>query len=138
MTVPKPAMATRSTWWATSVAATVAVKPVPVEVGAEAAVGRPVDQLGRRPVLLGQVERGAGPVGEDDGDRETRLEHGPQDRPGTRDKDRETHAANLVGTLFRSGRPCRTLARICGRRSAPRRQLQFVGLADKVNAETVV
>ena len=27
ITVPKPAMATRSTWWATSVAATVAVKP---------------------------------------------------------------------------------------------------------------
>ena len=27
MTVPKPAMATRSTWWATSVAATVAVNP---------------------------------------------------------------------------------------------------------------
>ena len=88
-------MATRSTWWATSVAATVAVKPVPVELRAEAAVGARSTSSAAAPVLLGQREGGAGPVGEDDGDREAGLEHGLQDRPGTRDKNREAHHANL-------------------------------------------
>jgi hypothetical protein len=45
-----------------------------------------------------QLETGAGAVGQGCGDGETSLEHGPKDRPGTRDKDGETHDANLVGT----------------------------------------
>ena len=93
MTVPKPAMATRSTWWATSVAATVAVNPARSKSGPKPPKACPVDQLGGRPVLLGQVERGAGPVREDGGDREPGLEHGLQDRPGTRDENREAHRA---------------------------------------------
>jgi hypothetical protein len=49
-------------------------------------------------VLLGQREPGAGPVRQDNGDREVHREHGLQDRPGTRDKDCEAHLVNVAGT----------------------------------------
>ena len=71
---------------------------VPVELRAEAPVGPPVDQLRGNAALVGQCQAGAGPVREDDADRETGLEHRLEDRPGTRDKDREAHTANLVGS----------------------------------------
>jgi len=69
---------------------------VAVEVGPEASVERPVDELGRRAMLLGQGEGGTGPVGQDDTDRKSCLQHRPQDRAGTRDENRETHGLNLV------------------------------------------
>ena len=69
-----------------------------VKVGPEAPEGRPIDQFRRGAVLLGQAEAGAGTVRKDGGDGEPGLEHRLQNRPGTRDKDREAHPANLVGT----------------------------------------
>ena len=78
---------------------------VPVEFRPEATVPGPVDQLGGGTLLLGQGEGGTGPVRQDDADREARLEHRPQDRPGTRDKDREAHGVNLMrGRLTPGGR----------------------------------
>ena len=74
-------------------------EPRPVEVGAEAAVGLAVDELGGGAVLLGQREAGAGPVGQDDRDGEAGAEHRLEDRPGTRDKDREAHVRQSSGNL---------------------------------------
>ena len=71
---------------------------VPIEVGTEAAEAGPVDQLGSGSVLPGQLEARTGPVRKHGADGQARLEHRPQDRPGTRDKDREAHPVNLVGT----------------------------------------
>ena len=69
---------------------------VPVELRTEAAIGVPVHQLRRDPVLLGQPEGRAGPVGEDDTDRQAIRDHRLQNRPGTRDENREAHALNLT------------------------------------------
>ena len=78
---------------------------LPVEVGAEAAVGGPVDQLGGDAVLLGQPRAAQGRSERTDGDREPAVEHGPQDRPGTRDEDRETHGVNLMRGRLTLGGP---------------------------------
>ncbi len=85
---------------------------VPVEFRAEAAIEAPVDELGGRAVRLGEGERGAGAIREDGRDRQPRLEHGLQDRPGTRDKDSEAHGCNLMRGRLSPGWPQH---RICSR-----------------------
>ena len=81
------------------VAATVAVKPSRSKSTSEAPVAAPVDQLGGGAVLA-RPDRGRHRV-DPTGRRVTgrpASNIAPQDRPGTGDKDRETHGVNLVGT----------------------------------------
>ena len=69
---------------------------VAVESGTEAPVRRARDQLGGHAVCRGDVQTGALPVGEHDGDGKAGLEHGLEDRPRPRDENGQTHGVNLV------------------------------------------
>jgi len=89
-------------------------------------------------VLLSDFESGTGPVGEDSGHRKAIVEHRPQDRPGTRDKDGETHDANLVEPTIlptwdfdRIFRPCQGLycqSGVCWHPVLPRVLLPCCGI----------
>src|SRR6185437_3997741 len=109
-----------------------------VEGLAESAVSLAVDELGGRAMVLGQGERGAGTVRQDRGHGQPGFEHGPQDRPGTRDKDGETHDANLVEPTIlptwdfdRIFRPCQGLycqSGVCWHPVLPRVLLPCCGI----------
>ncbi len=96
MTVPKPAIATRSTWWATRTEATVAVKPSRSKPAPNPPKTARSTSSELMPALGGQPERAAGAIRQDHRDRQAGLRNRSQQRPGTRDKDSEAHPLNLV------------------------------------------
>ena len=95
-TVPKPAMATRSTSCRWSSAVTAAREARPVEAGAEAPEGAAVDELGVDTGVAGDVESTTRSVGEHECHRHTVGEHGLEDASGPRHEHGHAHAGHAT------------------------------------------
>ena len=103
--VPKPAITTRSTSWASSTSITWSVYASAVEVLAEA---RPLDQhrLARRARSATSVAA-ARPVDDDDGDRDASVEDGFEDRPAPRRQHPDPHDRQRYPALVHGPRALR-------------------------------